>query len=109
MKRLHRPDLFGWSVFDEKRDIDFHGLLWVRDGGNVLVDPLPMSAHDAAHLQRLGGATQVVAVAAADKLGTAGAFEVVPVDRLTHLVTDRTAKSAVLKAFKDAGLQVITA
>jgi len=60
MKRLHRPDLFGWSVFDEKRNIDFHGLLWVRSGGNVLVDPLPMSAHDAAHLQTLGGATHVV-------------------------------------------------
>ena len=40
---------------------------------------------------------------------TAGAFEVVPIDRLTHLVTDRTAKAAVLEGFKEAGLQVITA
>ena len=46
MKRLHRDDLFGWSVFDESRNIDFHGLAWVRGGGNVLVDPMPMSAHD---------------------------------------------------------------
>jgi DeoR/GlpR family transcriptional regulator of sugar metabolism len=67
--------------------------------------------HEEALVKRAmaGGATQVVAVAAADKLGTAGAFEVVPIDRLTHLVTDRTARAAVLKGFKDAGLQVITA
>lgn len=60
MKRLHRPDLYGWSVFDESRDIDFNGLAWVRPGGNVLVDPLPMSAHDRAHLERLGGAAWII-------------------------------------------------
>ena len=37
------------------------------------------------------GAAQVVAVAAADKLGTAGAFAVAPVTRVSHLVTDRSA------------------
>ena len=55
------------------------------------------------------GATQVVAVAAAEKLGTAGPFDVVPVDRLTHLVTDRAADAGVLQRFRDAGLEVITA
>ena len=60
MKRLHRDDLFGWSVFDESRNIDFHGLAWIRDGGNVLVDPVPMSAHDEAHLRELGGAATIV-------------------------------------------------
>ena len=60
MKRLHRDDLFGWSVFDESRNIDFHGLAWVRGGGNVLVDPMPMSAHDEAHLHALGGAATIV-------------------------------------------------
>ena len=60
MKRLHRDDLFGWSIFDESRDIDFHGVAWVRDGGNVLVDPVPMSAHDEAHLRDLGGAATIV-------------------------------------------------
>ena len=60
MKRLHRDDLFGWSVFDESRNIDFHGLAWVRDDGNVLVDPVPMSAHDEAHLRELGGAATIV-------------------------------------------------
>jgi hypothetical protein len=60
VKALHRPDLFGWSAFDAARDVDFHGVAWIREGGNVLVDPLPLSAHDAAHLERLGGAAWVV-------------------------------------------------
>lgn len=60
MKRLHRPDLYGWSVFDEGRNIDFHGVLWVREGGNVLIDPLPLSSHDEAHLEALGGAATIV-------------------------------------------------
>ena len=60
MKRLHRDDLFGWSIFDESRNIDFHGIAWVRGGGNVIVDPVPMSAHDEAHLRELGGAATIV-------------------------------------------------
>lgn len=60
MKRLHRPDLFAWSCFDESRDIDFSSVAWVRPGGNVLIDPLPMSDHDRAHLDRLGGAALIV-------------------------------------------------
>ncbi|HEY2925276.1 hypothetical protein [Piscinibacter sp.] len=60
MKLLHRPDLFGWSRFDEKRNIDFCSVAWVRPGGNVLIDPLPMSEHDRAHLQALGGATLII-------------------------------------------------
>jgi glyoxylase-like metal-dependent hydrolase (beta-lactamase superfamily II) len=60
MKRLHRPDLFGWSRFDEGRNLDFHSVLWARPGGNVLVDPLPLSAHDEAHLRQLGGAAWIV-------------------------------------------------
>ena len=60
MKQLHRNELFGWSVFDASRNIDFHGLAWVRGDGNVLVDPVPMSAHDEAHLRELGGAATIV-------------------------------------------------
>ncbi|MDP1774645.1 MAG: MBL fold metallo-hydrolase, partial [Methylobacter sp.] len=50
MKLLHRKDLFGWSDFNRERNLDFHCVLWVRDGGNVLIDPLPMSEHDHSHL-----------------------------------------------------------
>lgn len=60
MKQLHRKDLFGWSVFNEERNLDFHSVLWVREGGNVLIDPLPMSAHDHSHLQRLGGVNFII-------------------------------------------------
>lgn len=64
MKRLHRPDLYSWSVFNEDRNIDFHGLLWVRNVGgkaeNVVIDPLPMTAHDRAHLDSLGGVAFIV-------------------------------------------------
>jgi glyoxylase-like metal-dependent hydrolase (beta-lactamase superfamily II) len=60
MKRLHRPDLYCWSRFDEARDLDFHGFAWIRPGGNLLIDPLPMTPHDLAHLEALGGAATVV-------------------------------------------------
>jgi hypothetical protein len=60
MKSLHRPDLYAWSTFDEARNVDFHGLCWTRPEGNVLVDPLPLSPHDRAHLAALGGAAWIV-------------------------------------------------
>ncbi len=60
MKQLHRKDLFGWSEFNQERNLDFHSVLWVRDGGNVVIDPLPMSEHDHSHLQCLGGVDFIV-------------------------------------------------
>jgi len=60
MKLLHRQDLFGWSEFNEERNLDFHSVLWVREGGNVLIDPLSMSEHDHYHLQSLGGVHIIV-------------------------------------------------
>jgi hypothetical protein len=60
MKLLHRPDLFSWSRFDESRNLDFSSVAWIRSGGNVVIDPLPMSDHDRAHLTSLGGAKLIV-------------------------------------------------
>lgn len=60
MKSLHRPDLYSWSTFDEARNVDFHGLCWVREEGNVLIDPLPMSVHDRAHLAEVGGVEHIL-------------------------------------------------
>ena len=60
MKSLHRNDLFGWTEFNPARNIDFHSLLWVREGGNIVVDPLPMSKHDEAHLHELGKIAWIV-------------------------------------------------
>jgi DeoR/GlpR family transcriptional regulator of sugar metabolism len=66
--------------------------------------------YDEAPVKRAmaDGASDVVAVAAADKLGTAGPFAVVPIARVTHLVTDAAAAPEVLQRFRDAGLEVIT-
>ena len=60
MKKLHRDDLFGWTEFDCERNLDFHSVLWVRSAGNVAIDPLPLSEHDAAHLEELGGLAAIV-------------------------------------------------
>ena len=60
VKRLHRADLWGWSLFDEGRNIDFNSVLWVRPGGNVAVDPLPLTPHDRAHIESLGGVATIV-------------------------------------------------
>jgi glyoxylase-like metal-dependent hydrolase (beta-lactamase superfamily II) len=60
MKRLHRPDLFGWSIYDVGQQVDFNGVLWKREGGNVLVDPPPLAPHDEKHLAELGGAAWIV-------------------------------------------------
>lgn len=53
MKALHRPDLYSWSSFDAARNIDFHSHLWINQGGSLVVDPLPLSKHDRAHLAEL--------------------------------------------------------
>ncbi len=60
MKRLHRKDLYCWSAFNPERNLDFHSVLWVQPQGNVLIDPLPLSAHDLDHLRALGGAKSII-------------------------------------------------
>jgi Metallo-beta-lactamase superfamily len=60
MKRLHRDDCFGWSVFQESLDLDFNSVAWVRSAGNILIDPMPMTPHDLHHLEVLGGAAAIV-------------------------------------------------
>lgn len=60
VKRLHRRDLWCWSEFNEDLDIDFNGFAWIRDAGNVLVDPPPMTPHDREHLRKLGGAALIL-------------------------------------------------
>lgn len=60
MKQLHRKDLFGWSEFNQERNLDFHSVLWLREQGNILIDPLPLSDHDTQHLQTLGGASIII-------------------------------------------------
>ena len=60
MKSLHKNNLFCWSQFDEDRDIDFHSYLWVRDKGNIVFDPLPLTSHDKNHLNSLGNVSHII-------------------------------------------------
>lgn len=60
MKALHKKNLFCWSQFDEDRNIDFHSYVWVRDQGNIVFDPLPLTAHNRAHLNSLGCVTHII-------------------------------------------------
>jgi glyoxylase-like metal-dependent hydrolase (beta-lactamase superfamily II) len=60
VKRLHREDLWCWSSFVERLNIDFNAFLWTRPGGNVAIDPLPMTPHDRQHLQSLGGLAAII-------------------------------------------------
>ena len=72
MKQVY-PDVYCWSVFNEDRQIDFNGHLWVREEGNVLFDPVPMIKSDLAQLDRLGGAAWIV-LTNRDHEREAGAF-----------------------------------
>ena len=60
MKQIVFEDMYCWSVFNDQRQIDFNGHLWVRREGNVLIDPVPMSENDLRQLDRLGGAALIV-------------------------------------------------
>ncbi|ARV60524.1 MBL fold metallo-hydrolase [Nostocales cyanobacterium HT-58-2] len=60
MKSLHRYDLYEWSAFNEERNIDFNSIAWIRPDGNILIDPLPLSAHDYEHLKSLGDVRWIV-------------------------------------------------
>ncbi len=61
MKRLSLENFYSWSVFSEARQIDFSGHLWVREGGNVVIDPVAISEPDLAQLIDLGGAAFILA------------------------------------------------
>lgn len=60
MKQLYKPNLWGWSLFNPERNLDFHSVFWKRPAGNVVIDPLPLSDHDAAHLEQLGGVREII-------------------------------------------------
>ncbi len=60
MKRVMFDDLYTWSVFNEEKQFDFNGYLWVREAGNILIDPVPMNESDARQLDALGGAALIV-------------------------------------------------
>lgn len=60
MKRLMIEDIYSWSVFSDARQIDFNGHLWVREDGNIAIDPVAMCASDRSQLEQLGGVKYIV-------------------------------------------------
>ena len=60
MKEIAVTNFYSWSIFSQERQIDFNGHLWVRDEGNVLIDPVPMTTADLEQFDQLGGAAWIV-------------------------------------------------
>ncbi len=60
MKSLHKNNLYCWSEFNPERNIDFHSYVWVREKGNIVFDPLPLTDHDKAHLDSLGKVGHII-------------------------------------------------
>jgi DeoR/GlpR family transcriptional regulator of sugar metabolism len=57
----------------------------------------------------IANAAEVVAVSAADKLGSAGPYVIAPLEELTYLVTEESAPAEQLDGFRAAGVDVIVA
>jgi uncharacterized cupin superfamily protein/glyoxylase-like metal-dependent hydrolase (beta-lactamase superfamily II) len=56
MKKTTLDGLHLWSAFQPDRGIDFNGFFWIRpDGGNVLIDPLPLTDAETAFIRQKGG------------------------------------------------------
>lgn len=66
---------------------------------------------EESHVKRamVASAAEVIAVSAADKLGSAGPYVVAPIDELTHLVIDGPLGEDALKPYRRRGIEVLTA
>ena len=66
---------------------------------------------EEAHIKRamIAGAAEVVALASAEKLGTAAQYIVGPIGDLTHIVTEREIPGEVLAAYQAQGITLICA
>ena len=64
---------------------------------------------EEAHVKRamIAGAAEVVALASAEKLGTAAPYIVGPLSELTHLVTERSVAENALAAYRALGVTVV--
>jgi DeoR/GlpR family transcriptional regulator of sugar metabolism len=110
--RLYRDGLatVGAAAFDALRaihaDVCILGVAGLHPEVGLTVLDL-----EEAHIKRamMAGAADVVALAAAEKLGTAVAYSLGPLDALTHLVTERTVPEEMLRPYRAAGLTIIQA
>jgi DeoR/GlpR family transcriptional regulator of sugar metabolism len=66
---------------------------------------------EEAHVKRamIASSAEVMAVAAADKLGFAAPYVIAPLRELTHLVTERGVSSEQLEPYRALGIEVLLA
>ena len=57
----------------------------------------------------IANAAEVIAVASADKLGSAAAYVVAPLSELTHIVTERSVAPGELDSYRALGVEVVLA
>lgn len=106
MKSLHRPDLYQWSRFDEARNVDFNAVLWTRPGGNVAIDPLPLTEHDRRHLDQLGGVA-IIIITNGDHVRAAVELRASTGARVLGPAAERDALAGVCDGFLSDGDEVV--
>lgn len=87
-------------------DICFLGVAGLHPDAGISV-----LVHEEAYVKRamVDGAGEVVALASAEKLGTAAPYVVGPLDLLTQIVTERSASEDVLEPYRALGLSIVLA
>jgi uncharacterized cupin superfamily protein/glyoxylase-like metal-dependent hydrolase (beta-lactamase superfamily II) len=60
MQRLAFDDAWMWSAWQPDRGMFFNSYLFVREDGNVAIDPLSLDAETDAAIDRLGGVRAIV-------------------------------------------------
>ncbi len=72
---------------------------------------ISVPALEEAYVKRamIASAAEVVALASAEKLGTAAAYTVGPLTELTHLVTERAVSDELLEPYRALGITVMRA
>jgi uncharacterized cupin superfamily protein/glyoxylase-like metal-dependent hydrolase (beta-lactamase superfamily II) len=60
MQALAPAGFHAWSQWQPDRNLFFSSHLWVREGGNVAFDPLPLGNEDAGQIESLGGVATIL-------------------------------------------------
>jgi DeoR/GlpR family transcriptional regulator of sugar metabolism len=89
-----------------RADICMLGVCSLHPQGGISVPDL-----EEAYVKRamIAGAAEVVALASAEKLGTAATYMIGPIGDLTHIVTEREVPDETLAAYRAQGITLICA
>jgi DeoR/GlpR family transcriptional regulator of sugar metabolism len=86
-----------------RADVCFLGICSLHPDVGISTD-----CYEEAYVKQamVNGSTEVFALAAVEKLGTASAYIVAPIAALTHLITELEAPEALILPYREAGIQV---